>query len=99
MEKRLGALLLEGLPLVSLDNCVSNLGGALLCQMTSELMIKPRILGKSEAPECEWHGTLFATGNNMTVEGDMTRRTLISNMDAGVERPELREFEFDPIGD
>jgi putative DNA primase/helicase len=98
MEKRLGALVLEGVPLISLDNCSQNIGGDLLCQITERSGgIRIRILGKSEAPECEWRGVLFATGNNVTLVGDMIRRGLIANLDPQVERPELRTFEFDPI--
>jgi putative DNA primase/helicase len=96
-EKRLGALVLEGVPMISLDNCSGDIGGDLLCQITERRLIRVRILGKSEAPECEWRGVLFATGNNITFLGDMTRRGLIANLDAKVERPELREFSFDPI--
>lgn len=33
----------------------------------------------------------------MTLLGDMVRRTVLCSLDAGVERPELREFSFDPI--
>jgi putative DNA primase/helicase len=97
MEKRLGALVLEGVPMISLDNCSGNIGGDLLCQITERRLIRIRILGKSEAPECEWRGMLFGTGNNVTLLGDMTRRGLVANLDAKVERPELREFSFDPI--
>jgi putative DNA primase/helicase len=97
MEKRLGALVLEGVPMISLDNCSENIGGDLLCQITERRLIRIRILGKSEAPECEWRGMLFGTGNNVTLLGDMTRRGLVANLDAKVERPELREFSFDPI--
>jgi putative DNA primase/helicase len=97
MEKRLGALVLEGVPLISLDNCSHDIGGDLLCQITERRLIRIRILGKSEAPECEWRGTVLGTGNNITLLGDMTRRGLIGNLDAKVERPELRKFPFDPI--
>jgi putative DNA primase/helicase len=97
MEKRLGALLLEGVPMVSLDNCSCNIGGDLLCQMTERPLVRIRILGKSEAPECEWRGVLFGTGNNITLAGDMTRRGLIANLDPKCERPELRTFGFNPI--
>jgi putative DNA primase/helicase len=97
MEKRLGALVLEGVPMISLDNCSHDIGGDLLCQITERRLIRIRILGKSEAPECEWRGTLLGTGNNITYVGDMTRRGLIGNLDAKVERPELRKFPFDPI--
>lgn len=98
MEKRLGALLLEGAPLISIDNLSDNLEGDLLCQMTEQPLVRTRILGKSETPECEWRGTMFATGNNVTLQGDMTRRGLICNLDADVEQPEARKFDFDPIG-
>ena len=97
MEKRLGALLLEGAPLISIDNLSGDLKGDLLAQMVERPLIKPRILGKSETPECEWRGVLFATGNNVRLVGDMTRRGLICNLDAVEETPEEREFKFNPI--
>jgi hypothetical protein len=97
MEKRLGALLLEGPTIVSLDNLTHDLDGDQLCQMTEQPLVKVRVLGKSQAPECEWRGTLLATGNNVGFSGDMVRRGLTSNMDAGIERPELRKFSFDPV--
>jgi len=97
MEKRLASLLLESPPMISLDNLTVNLEGELLCQITEQPLVKVRILGKSETPECEWRGTMFATGNNVTFVGDMTRRGLICNLDARVERPETREFKFNPI--
>ncbi|MFE1601590.1 PriCT-2 domain-containing protein [Methylobacterium sp. ID0610] len=96
-EKRLGALLREAVPVVSIDNVNGELGGDMLCQMTERPMVRVRILGKSEAPELECRSTVFATGNNLTLVGDMTRRAVICAMDAGVERPELREFAFDPV--
>jgi putative DNA primase/helicase len=98
MEKRLGALVLEGATVISLDNCSNDLGGDLLCQVTEQPLVRVRILGKSEAPECEWRGTMFGTGNNIRLVGDMTRRGVVCNLDANVERPELRHFGFDPIG-
>jgi putative DNA primase/helicase len=96
-EKRLGALILEGVQIISVDNCIYDLGGAMLCQIVERPLIRTRILGRSETPECEWRGTLFANGNNIGVMGDMTRRTIECNLEPGMERPELREFSFDPI--
>ncbi len=97
MEKRLVSILLEGSTLVSLDNVSHDLDGDLLCQIATQRIIKPRILGKTETPECQWRGTLFATGNNLNAVGDLVRRVLTCNMDAGIERPETRKFKFDPI--
>jgi putative DNA primase/helicase len=97
MEKRLGAVLLEGGAIVSLDNLDFNLEGAMLNQMLSQPLVKVRPLGQSAVPECEWRGTLFATGNNVRAVGDLVRRVFTCNMDAKMERPELRRFEFKPI--
>jgi putative DNA primase/helicase len=97
MEKRLGALILEGSSVTSLDNLSHDIEGDLLAQMVTQTLIKIRILGKSETPECEYRGLLFATGNNIRAVGDMVRRTLETHLDAKMERPEQRKFEFDPI--
>ncbi len=91
-EKRLGAALLEGMPLVSIDNVNGELGGDQLCQMIERPLVRIRPLGKSELVEIESKATVFATGNNLRVTGDMTRRVVLCVLDAGVERPELREF-------
>lgn len=97
LEKRLGAILLEGGTVISLDNLSFDLDSEVLCQILTQPIVKTRILGQSVVPECEWRGTLLATGNNVRVVGDLVRRALTCNLDAGVERPEQREFEFDPI--
>jgi len=40
----------------------------------------------------------FATGNNLTLLGDVTRRGIVGRLDAAIERPELREFTSeDPV--
>lgn len=95
-EKRLGALLRDGVPIISIDNATGELGGDMLCQITERPLVRIRILGQSEAPEFECKATVFATGNNVVLLGDMTRRAVLCNLDAGVERPELRAFAFDP---
>jgi hypothetical protein len=96
-EKRLGSVLLNGVSIVSLDNCTHDLGGELLCQITERPVVKIRILGRSEMPDCECHTALFATGNNITFRGDMVRRGLKCNLEALNERPELREFQQDAL--
>lgn len=97
MEKRLGAALIAGDQLISIDNCESALGGELLCQCLTQQSLKVRILGKSINAETPCNAAMFATGNNLTLSGDMTRRALRCTLDAGVERPELRRFDQDPL--
>jgi putative DNA primase/helicase len=97
LEKRLGAMLLAGYPTISLDNMSSELSGDALCQVAERPIVRIRILGKSETPECEFRGVLIANGNNLTIAGDMTRRVLPGRLDAGIERPEDREFQGNPV--
>src|SRR5262249_19694461 len=99
LEKTLDALILAGVPIVSLDNCTRDVDGARLCQMVEQPVIFARILGKSEVPPCEWRGTLLTNGNNVDVVGEYTRRSLQTNLDAGVDSAKvpLRRFPFDPI--
>jgi hypothetical protein len=52
-EKRLGSILLGGVPMISLDNCTHDIGGEFLCQLAERSVVKIRILGRSETPDCE----------------------------------------------
>lgn len=97
MEKRLGATLIAGDVLIAIDNCEEPLGGELLCQAMTQTSLKVRILGTSLNAEVPSNATMFATGNNLTFVGDMTRRAIRATLDAGVERPELRAFDRDPL--
>ena len=97
-EKRLGAALLAGQPLISIDNISGELGGDALCQIIERPVVEIRILGRSERVRIEARGTsLFATGNNFVVVGDVCRRVITTTLDPAVERPELRQFNFDPV--
>jgi putative DNA primase/helicase len=96
-EKRIGSVLLSGTSIVSLDNCTHDLSGELLCQLTERPVVKIRILGRSEMPECECRTAVFATGNNIVLRGDMVRRGLVCNLEALDERPELRTFQRDAL--
>jgi hypothetical protein len=91
-EKRLGSIVLSGIPMISLDNCTHDLGGEFLCQIAERPVVKVRILGRSETPDCEVHTAVYATGNNITFRGDMVRRGLVCNLETLDERPELRKF-------
>ena len=96
-EKRLGSVILGGMSIISLDNCTHDLSGELLCQIAERPMIKIRILGRSEMPDCECHTAIFATGNNITFKGDLVRRGLVCDLETLDERPELRTFKQDAL--
>ncbi len=97
LEKRLGAMLLAGYPVISIDNISAGLSGDALCQVAERPTVRIRILGRSETPECEFRGIIIANGNNLAIVGDMTRRVLLGKLDAEMERPEDRVFSFDPV--
>jgi hypothetical protein len=97
LEKRLVASLLVGSPIIAIDNASRPIGGDLLCQMLTQAMVRPRILGKSETPTCPTGAFVCGTGQNFTVSGDMERRTIVSKIDPKMETPETRVFDFEPV--
>jgi putative DNA primase/helicase len=96
-EKRLGAAVLAGQPIISIDNLNGDLQGDAFCQFVERPIVEVRPLGVSELVRIESRATLFATGNNIYLKGDMVRRAIVCSLDANSERPELRRFEHDPV--
>src|SRR5262249_10571610 len=97
LEKRLGAELLAGSVAISIDNCEYPLQSSFLCQALTQRQLNIRLRGFSKTVETPANASLFATGNNLVVAGDLIRRTLMCSLDAHCERPELRHFDTDPI--
>ncbi len=97
LEKRLGAALLDGQSLVSIDNLNGALSGDALCQMVERQQVQVRPLGVSKLVRIENKHTIFATGNNLHLVGDIVRRTIVCTLDTGLERPETREFRSNPV--
>jgi putative DNA primase/helicase len=96
-EKRLVSALLNGQSVISIDNVNGELGGDLLCQMVERPLVSVRPLGSSKLVKIENRASVFATGNNIHLVGDMTRRVIVCALDPQTERPELRKFNFDPF--
>jgi hypothetical protein len=95
-QKRLSSVLMAGDQIIVIDNCDRPIQGEFLCTMLTQERVRPRILGKSEMRTLPTRCLVMATGNNLTLSGDVTRRALICRMDAGMERPDRRQFGFDP---
>jgi putative DNA primase/helicase len=96
-EKRLGAEVMEGSSIIVIDNVNGGLSGDFLCQTVSAAWLKPRVLGKSQNVRVPNAWSILANGNNIKIIGDLTRRALLCQLDANMERPELRCFASDPI--
>src|ERR1035438_161575 len=85
-EKRLGAAMLAGQPLISIDNISGELGGDALCQIIERPVVEIRVLGRSDRVRIEARGTsLYATGNNFVVVADVCRRVITTNLDPADE--------------
>lgn len=91
-EKRIDGALLDGSPIIAIDNISTELGGDKICQTVERQFVSVRRLGSSDKFEVENRATIFATGNNLIFKGDITRRALLATLDPGVDRPELRQF-------
>jgi hypothetical protein len=97
LEKRLGAALLAGDAVISLDNCERPLQSTFLCQALTQRHLNIRVLGLSRNIRTPVTALMFATGNNLSIVGDLARRSLLCSLDAGCERPELRAFDVDAL--
>jgi len=96
-EKRLGAVFMSGSPILAIDNVNGQLYGDALCQCVERPVVKFRVLGESRMTDIENKTTMFATGNNISLVDDMARRSILCNLDPNTERPELREFDDNPL--
>jgi hypothetical protein len=94
-EKRLSTVLMAGDPVIHIDNCERALSGDFLCSMLTQEVVQARILGLSERRVMPSVALVLASGNNLTFAGDTSRRAVICRLDARVERPDTREFDFD----
>jgi hypothetical protein len=97
LEKRIGASALAGDAILSIDNVTHILRSDQLCQMLTQDEVQVRVLGSSKNVRIPSTGLICVTGNNLCVYGDLNRRTIQIRLDAQCERPEEREFQFDPI--
>jgi putative DNA primase/helicase len=82
-EKKIAAALIAGDSIVAIDNLEAPLGGELLCSATTEAMLSIRVLGLSKNVLVPNSAVFFATGNAMTVIGDMVRRSLCPARSSG----------------
>lgn len=96
-EKRLVGQLLAANGIISIDNATQPIDGDLLCQMLTQSTVSVRSLGGSKIVYVPTSMVVCATGNNLVIAGDMTRRALLCQLDANDERPELRQFDFNPL--
>jgi len=96
MEKRIAAFLLAGDRMVCLDNVTEGmrLEDSTLNKVLTSRRNTFRLLGKTERVELTNEATWFATGNQIMLSGDISRRALVCYIDAKVADPGARKFEI-----
>lgn len=92
-EKRLLAVLMEGDPVICLDNIEQPLESDKLCTILTEPGWKSRLLQFNRMVSVSTAVTWIATGNNLRLKGDLSSRSLLCRLDAKCERPEARKFD------
>lgn len=93
VEKRMLSVLLAGDSVINLDNLEVPLAGATLCKALSGETITGRLLGFNKTATVPTAALFLATGNNVQVIGDMTRRVVVCNLDPRSEAPESRQYD------
>jgi len=92
-RKRFLSVLMEAVPVSALDNCVGELGGPTLCQIISQPVFRDRMLGTNQTVVLPTNTTtVVATGNNLVLTGDLSRRVIPCDLDSAREFPEERSF-------
>lgn len=92
LEKVLGGYALGGDPLIVFDNLVSAFGGGPLDRcLTAVDTVQLRVLGRSAVPTLPWRAVVFASGNNVELKGDTSRRSLVVRLEPRDEHPEARQ--------
>lgn len=100
LDKQLAALISIGSSIIALDNLAPGvpIHSNLLCQMLTQSMVEVRPMGQNTVMrQYPSLATISCNGNNMAVAADLTERTLLCSLDAGVEFPGKRKFQFDPV--
>ena len=99
MEKRIDSILMRGQRLVNIDNVDTMLGDKALEQMLTATSKLARVLGESRSITVDTRLLLMVSGNNLEARRDMGRRMVKCTLDAKVENPDLREFDFDAVAE
>src|SRR5208283_4026396 len=94
LRKAITSVLREGHLQTNLDNVTHPLDSPELVKAITQSLYRDRLLGVNQTLILPTNVMWTATGNNLTVKGDLSSRTLLCTINADVERPEEREFKI-----
>jgi hypothetical protein len=92
--KQLLSILLKGDAMVLVDNITRPVESDALCAIITGASYEARLLGVSRMVRVPARTLWLLTGNNLTIVGDLVRRTLRAHIDPQCERPDARRFEI-----
>jgi hypothetical protein len=96
LDKRIAAELMEGGPVLFLDNLNNTaVKSDLLASTITERPTRVRLLGRSQMVPLNTSAFVILTGNGLTVAEDLARRFMIVELDPRTEDPEARCFTTD----
>jgi hypothetical protein len=90
LRKRITSIVMEGDRLVLFDNLDGRFGGPVLDAALTATSWKDRLLGYNRMASAPMFMTWYATGNNVLVGADTSRRTCHIRLESDQERPEER---------
>ncbi|OPX90290.1 MAG: hypothetical protein A4E53_01176 [Pelotomaculum sp. PtaB.Bin104] len=86
-RKRATSILVEGRPIVVIDNVEDVFRSATLCALLTSTNWSDRLLGRNEQINLQHKTCWIATGNNIRLAGDLPRRCYKVRLDANQARP------------
>jgi putative DNA primase/helicase len=93
LRKLILTIAMQGLPLLVIDNAAGKIGSPALSAALTSSSWQDRILGSNKVIDAPLRCVWLVTGNNITFKGDLARRVVASDLDAGLEHPEDRPEE------
>jgi hypothetical protein len=94
IRKAVAAVLREGHLIVNLDNVDQPLESPDLSRAITQPEYADRVLGETRILRLPTNLLWTATGNNLTLRGDLAVRSVLCRLDARIERPEERKFQI-----
>jgi putative DNA primase/helicase len=94
LDKKITAVLLSGCPTVCIENFNNKtFDSDLLNAIVTDRPFRLRIFATTSDVEIDMPVFISATGNNLTVAGDLIRRTILCQFDAHMDDPAQRPFQ------
>ena len=97
VSKTLLSVMVQAPRAVVFDNQIGMVDSASLATVLTSPVYEGRVLGSSTTVSVPTNALFMLTGNNITLGGDMPRRTLKVRIDAEMETPFTRVFDFSPL--